>query len=316
MAEAPAPPLFLPMRLLCADDEMGAEVYLAAYDQDQAGIGFEIARELRRLHPDVYPGPKEELMFALFPPVTSDLLTFYLRDLLSRTPEGAWPRVYWQDEDVASIQRYVEYLQDPDLDTFPARLAIADAVINPLIEALFLGAVVSICSSVVLVKVASTAVVANMLGCTYDQVVNAVSQAWVDGQALRTYRHAPNTGSRKSWAAGDATSRAVRQMVVGQGAKVVLVGAIVGVAAALAEAHRVVRPGGELRFYEHVLARDPGMARFQRFADRMDDVLLAGAVIRATNAEVRRLAGGLQRTLGTETVPGSVKDAPSTACAS
>src|SRR2546426_5479198 len=63
---------------------------------------------------------------------------------------------------------------------------------------------------VVLVKVASTAVVAPMLGCTYEQVVNAVSQAWVDGQALRTYRHAPNTGSRKSWAAGDAASRAVR----------------------------------------------------------------------------------------------------------
>jgi 2-methylcitrate dehydratase len=67
---------------------------------------------------------------------------------------------------------------------------------------------------VVLVKVASTAVVAQMLGCTYDQVVNAVSQAWVDGQALRTYRHAPNTGSRKSWAAGDATSRAVRLALI------------------------------------------------------------------------------------------------------
>ena len=53
-----------------------------------------------------------------------------------------------------------------------------------------------------------------MLGCTYDQVVNAVSQAWVDGQALRTYRHAPNTGSRKSWAAGDATSRAVRLALI------------------------------------------------------------------------------------------------------
>jgi 2-methylcitrate dehydratase len=63
---------------------------------------------------------------------------------------------------------------------------------------------------VVLVKVASTAVVADMLGCTYDQVVNAISQAWIDGQALRTYRHAPNTGSRKSGAAGDATARAVR----------------------------------------------------------------------------------------------------------
>ncbi len=67
---------------------------------------------------------------------------------------------------------------------------------------------------VVLVKVATTAVVAHMLGCTYDQVVNAISQAWVDGQALRTYRHAPNTGSRKSWAAGDATSRGVRLALI------------------------------------------------------------------------------------------------------
>ncbi len=67
---------------------------------------------------------------------------------------------------------------------------------------------------VVLVKVASTAVVANMLGLGYEQVVNAVSQAWVDGQSLRAYRHAPNTGSRKSWAAGDATSRAVRLALI------------------------------------------------------------------------------------------------------
>ena len=67
---------------------------------------------------------------------------------------------------------------------------------------------------VVLVKVASTAVVARMLGCSYDEVINAVSQAWLDGQSLRTYRHAPNTGSRKSWAAGDATSRAVRLALI------------------------------------------------------------------------------------------------------
>ena len=67
---------------------------------------------------------------------------------------------------------------------------------------------------VVLVKVASTAVVASMIGCSRDEVVNAVSQAWVDGQSLRTYRHAPNTGSRKSWAAGDATSRAVRLALI------------------------------------------------------------------------------------------------------
>jgi len=63
---------------------------------------------------------------------------------------------------------------------------------------------------VVLVKIASTAVVAKMLGASFEQIIDAVSNAWLDGQSLRTYRHAPHTGSRKSWAAGDATSRAVR----------------------------------------------------------------------------------------------------------
>jgi 2-methylcitrate dehydratase len=63
---------------------------------------------------------------------------------------------------------------------------------------------------VLLVRVASTAIVTALLGGSRDQIINAVSNAWVDGGALRTYRHAPNTGSRKSWAAGDATSRAVR----------------------------------------------------------------------------------------------------------
>ena len=67
---------------------------------------------------------------------------------------------------------------------------------------------------VILVRVASTAVVTAMLGGTVEQVANAVSNAWIDGGALRTYRHAPNTGSRKSWAAGDATSRAVRHAFI------------------------------------------------------------------------------------------------------
>ncbi|CAZ80526.1 unnamed protein product [Tuber melanosporum] len=62
---------------------------------------------------------------------------------------------------------------------------------------------------VVLVKVATTAVVSKMLGLNREQTIDAVSQAWVDGQSLRTYRHVPNTMSRKSWAAGDACSRAV-----------------------------------------------------------------------------------------------------------
>jgi 2-methylcitrate dehydratase len=67
---------------------------------------------------------------------------------------------------------------------------------------------------VLLVRIASTAVTAAMLGGTRDQVINAISHAWLDGSALRTYRHAPNTGSRKSWAAGDATSRAVRLALI------------------------------------------------------------------------------------------------------
>ena len=68
--------------------------------------------------------------------------------------------------------------------------------------------------NVILVKVASTAVVSQLLGLTREQTLNAVSLAWVDGQALRTYRHFPNAGSRKSWAAGDATSRAVRLALI------------------------------------------------------------------------------------------------------
>ncbi|WP_455198324.1 bifunctional 2-methylcitrate dehydratase/aconitate hydratase [Kaarinaea lacus] len=71
---------------------------------------------------------------------------------------------------------------------------------------------------VVLVKVASAAVAAIMLELEEEQVIEVLSQAWVDGQSLRTYRHAPNTGSRKSWAAGDASSRAVRlAMMVAKG---------------------------------------------------------------------------------------------------
>src|SRR5690348_11988652 len=67
---------------------------------------------------------------------------------------------------------------------------------------------------VVLVKVASTAVVGRLLGLAREEIINALSLAWVDGQSLRTYRHAPNTGSRKSWAAGDATSRGVRLALI------------------------------------------------------------------------------------------------------
>lgn len=69
---------------------------------------------------------------------------------------------------------------------------------------------------VILVKVASTAVVGKLLGLSREELINVISLAFVDGQALRTYRHAPNTGSRKSWAAGDATSRAVKLALMAQ----------------------------------------------------------------------------------------------------
>ncbi|KAB7631542.1 bifunctional 2-methylcitrate dehydratase/aconitate hydratase [Verminephrobacter eiseniae] len=69
---------------------------------------------------------------------------------------------------------------------------------------------------VILVKLASTAVVGALLGLARDEIINALSLVFVDGQALRTYRHAPNTGSRKSWAAGDACSRAVRLALIAQ----------------------------------------------------------------------------------------------------
>jgi 2-methylcitrate dehydratase len=67
---------------------------------------------------------------------------------------------------------------------------------------------------VLLVRIASTAVATRLLGGTHEQIINAVSNAWLDGGSLRTYRHAPNTGSRKSWAAGDATARAVQHALM------------------------------------------------------------------------------------------------------
>jgi len=92
------------------------------------------------------------------------------------------------------------------------------AVLTAMIKAHEIQGVIALANSfnrvgldhVLLVKVATAAVTGQMLGLSHDEIVDAVSLAWVDGQSLRTYRHAPNTGSRKSWAAGDATARGVR----------------------------------------------------------------------------------------------------------
>lgn len=63
---------------------------------------------------------------------------------------------------------------------------------------------------VILVKIASAAIATHLLGGNQDDIIKVLSNVFIDGQSLRTYRHAPNTGTRKSWAAGDATSRGVR----------------------------------------------------------------------------------------------------------
>ena len=101
------------------------------------------------------------------------------------------------------------------------RLTMAD-VLTAMIQAHEIQGVLALDHSfnrvgldhVLLVRIASTAVAARLFGASREQIVNAVSNAWLDGGALRTYRHAPNTGSRKSWAAGDATSRGVRHALL------------------------------------------------------------------------------------------------------
>src|SRR6187551_2680381 len=134
-----------------------------------------------------------------------------------------WLAAEWghPSDNLGGILACADYISRKNLAEGKAPLTIKD-VLTAMIKAHEIQGVFALENSfnrvgldhVILVKIASTAVVANMLGCTYDQVVNAVSQAWVDGQSLRTYRHAPNTGSRKSWAAGDATSRAVRLALI------------------------------------------------------------------------------------------------------
>jgi 2-methylcitrate dehydratase len=105
--------------------------------------------------------------------------------------------------------------------TGPARPTVRD-VLTAMIKAHEIQGVLALKNSfnrvgldhVILVRVATTAVVTAMLGGSREQIIDALSNAWLDGGALRTYRHAPNTGPRKSWAAGDATSRGVRHALM------------------------------------------------------------------------------------------------------
>ena len=134
-----------------------------------------------------------------------------------------WLAAEWghPSDNLGGILAVADYLSRKRVMEGEKPLVVRD-VLNAMIKAHEIQGVLALENSfnrvgldhVILVRVASTAVVTAMLGGTMEQVINAVSNAWIDGGALRTYRHAPNTGSRKSWAAGDATSRAVRHAFI------------------------------------------------------------------------------------------------------
>jgi len=130
-----------------------------------------------------------------------------------------WLAAEWghPSDNLGGILAVADYLSRDNLSKGKAPLLMQD-VLTAMIKAHEVQGVIALENSfnrvgldhVLLVRIATTAVITGMLGGSRDQIVDALSQAWVDGSSLRTYRHAPNAGSRKSWAAGDATSRGVR----------------------------------------------------------------------------------------------------------
>ena len=130
-----------------------------------------------------------------------------------------WLAAEWghPSDNFGAILAAADFVSRRNLAAGESPLTIRD-VLNVAIKAYEIQGVLALANSfnrvgldhVILVKIATTAVVTQLLGGTKQQVMDALSQAWVDGQSLRTYRHAPNTGPRKSWAAGDAGSRGLR----------------------------------------------------------------------------------------------------------
>ena len=130
-----------------------------------------------------------------------------------------WLAAEWghPSDNLGAILAVADHLSQKNLANGKPPLLMRD-VLTAMIKAHEIQGVIALKNSfnrvglchVLLVRVASTAVVTKMLGGDRQQIIDAVSQAWLDGSSLRTYRHSPNAGPRKSWAAGDATSRAVR----------------------------------------------------------------------------------------------------------
>jgi len=134
-----------------------------------------------------------------------------------------WLAAEWghPSDNLGGILAVADYLSRDNLTKGKTPLLMQD-VLTAMIKAHEIQGVIALENSfnrvgldhVLLVRVATTAVISGMLGGSREQIVDALSQAWVDGSSLRTYRHAPNAGSRKSWAAGDATSRGVRLAMI------------------------------------------------------------------------------------------------------
>ena len=130
-----------------------------------------------------------------------------------------WLAAEWghPSANLGSILAVADYLSQVHISEGKTPLLMHD-VLTAMIKAHEIQGVLALENSfnrvglchVLLVRVASTAIATHMLGGSKEQIIDALSQAWLDGSSLRTYRHAPNAGPRKSWAAGDATSRAVR----------------------------------------------------------------------------------------------------------
>lgn len=134
-----------------------------------------------------------------------------------------WLAAEWghPSDNLGAILAVADFVNQQRIDKGESEITMRD-VLTAMIKAHELQGVMALENSfnkigidhVVLVKIASTAIATHMMGGTKEQIIDALSHAWVDGQSLRTYRHAPNAGPRKSWAAGDATSRAVRLAMI------------------------------------------------------------------------------------------------------
>ena len=134
-----------------------------------------------------------------------------------------WLAAEWghPSDNLGAILACADYVSQKNIEAGKEPLKVLD-ILEMMIKAHEIQGILALENSfnrvgldhVVLVKVASTAVATKILGGNREDVINALTHAWVDGQSLRTYRHAPNAGSRKSWAAGDATSRAVRLAMI------------------------------------------------------------------------------------------------------